>query len=178
MMSKFYKLMMGVTLLLGVGSCDSYAPYATHLDPELQTAGYIEEVTVYPSGSRMKAKLDTGAYTASLDARDIVFFEKDSEPWVRFSYINVDSSISTYEARQLSESLIKTHTSQKTVRPVVKMIIELGHKRVESRVNLVNRENFIYPLLLGREFLKDAKIIVNPAESFMLSENKLPKKSL
>ncbi len=141
-----------------------------------QEAGYIEEVVLFPGGHRIKAKLDTGAYTASLDARDISTFEKEGKEWVRFSYVTNDSEVIVFEAEKVEESSIKTHSDVKSLRPVVLLNIEVAGKRYPARVNLINRANFLYPLLLGREFMSDANIVVNPAETYRLSENTLPNK--
>ena len=51
--------------------------------------GWIENATLEPWGVKVKSKLDTGALTSSLHARNIERFEKDGEEWVRFE-VNVE----------------------------------------------------------------------------------------
>ena len=56
---------------------------ATAGDLELPVVGAVEWVTVEPAGLRMEARIDTGAETASVDARDIELFERDGDEPVR-----------------------------------------------------------------------------------------------
>lgn len=46
--------------------------------------GWIETIRLQPDGVELEAKLDTGADTSSLDARNIELFSRDGEKWVRF----------------------------------------------------------------------------------------------
>lgn len=47
--------------------------------------GWVENGLLLPENLPVKAKLDTGAQTSSLDAKDLRRFERDGEPWVRFT---------------------------------------------------------------------------------------------
>ena len=53
-----------------------------------QIVGRIEKVKICPENILFKAKLDTGADHSSLDAANIVEFERDGEKWVRFKVVN------------------------------------------------------------------------------------------
>ena len=53
--------------------------------------GLTENVGLPDFGLEVEAKLDTGAQTASLSARDITRFKRKGESWVRF-YLAVDSA--------------------------------------------------------------------------------------
>ena len=46
--------------------------------------GLIEKVILQPDNLLMNAKMDTGALTSSLDARNIKKFSKNGRDWVRF----------------------------------------------------------------------------------------------
>ena len=48
-------------------------------------------------GEVLKAKMDTGALTASLSAKDIETFTRDGEEWVRFRLATKDASNKVYE---------------------------------------------------------------------------------
>uniref|UniRef100_UPI00100A26DD putative ATP-dependent zinc protease n=1 Tax=Modicisalibacter coralii TaxID=2304602 RepID=UPI00100A26DD len=59
----------------------------TSVDPSLENmevVGRSEWVGFPTLGTYLKARLDTGANTGSLSARDITEFERDGEDWVRF----------------------------------------------------------------------------------------------
>lgn len=49
--------------------------------------GWIEQSWLMPERMQAKAKLDTGALTSSLDARNIHRYRKDGERWVRFDVV-------------------------------------------------------------------------------------------
>lgn len=49
--------------------------------------GWIEQSWLMPERMQAKAKLDTGALTSSLDARNIHRYKKDGERWVRFDVV-------------------------------------------------------------------------------------------
>ncbi len=56
-------------------------------------------------------------------------------------------------------------------RPVVMIPMKLGDKTAHVRVNLANRKNFIYPLLLGREAIIQFSGIIDPALKFNITTN-------
>jgi len=53
--------------------------------------GLNEHIAIPEFNLELSAKLDTGAQTASLSARDISRFKRNGETWVRF-YLAVDSA--------------------------------------------------------------------------------------
>ena len=74
--------------------------------------GRYEHIKVEEIGKILPAKMDTGAMTASLSARDIEQFKRDGEDWVRFR-LAVDGADDTlYEQRLLGISRIKTRAEE------------------------------------------------------------------
>lgn len=61
------------------------------LASEKNIYGLNEHVYIADIDMHMSAKLDTGAKTASLSARDIERFKRDGESWVRF-YLALDEA--------------------------------------------------------------------------------------
>ncbi len=53
--------------------------------------GWVEEGLIQPEDISVKIKLDTGALTSSLDAKDLERFEQEGEKWVRFTVELKDS---------------------------------------------------------------------------------------
>ncbi|UTN77268.1 ATP-dependent zinc protease [Pseudomonas aeruginosa] len=92
--------------------------------------GWIEQSWLMPERMQAKAKLDTGALTSSLDARNIHRYRKDGERWVRFDVVlpTADSKAPvsvTFERKVLR--LIKVRgAGGSDSRPVVAMDICLG----------------------------------------------------
>ncbi|WP_286979004.1 ATP-dependent zinc protease [Pseudomonas sp.] len=117
------------------------------------------------------AKLDTGAKTASLSARDIKRFKRDGETWVRF-YLAIDDAHSNPIERPLARvSKIKRRSGDYdpnekktyTARPVIELDICMGEALRKIEVNLTDRSAFQYPLLIGSEALKRFGAMVDPS---------------
>lgn len=135
---------------------------------DLRVMGYVERVVIHPEGLKLEAKLDTGATTSSLSARDISRFERDGRDWVRFSTLDPETGEDIVFERQLSRIVrIRRHLGEDTQeRPVVKLQVELGGIRHEREFSLIDRSNFEFPVLIGRNYLRDL-ILVDSAERFL-----------
>ncbi|BDM25218.1 ATP-dependent zinc protease [Pseudomonas sp. NPDC089428] len=125
-------------------------------------------------GETLKAKMDTGAFTASLSAKDIELFNRDGEEWVRFRLATKDADGKVYEHKVSRISKIKGRADEEdegdapevSKRPVVDLELCLGDVKRTVEVNLVDRSNFNYPLLVGSKALREFKAAVNPAKKF------------
>lgn len=141
-------------------------------DPTLY--GRYENITVSDIGQTFKAKMDTGAYTASLSAKDIERFTRDGEQWVRFRLATEDADGKVYEHKVARISKIKNRAEEDSEgdspetssRPVVDLELCLGEVKRRVEVNLVDRSSFNYPLLIGAKALREFKAAINPAEKY------------
>lgn len=120
--------------------------------------GWVEMADVEPWGTTVKAKLDSGALTSSLDARDIERFEKDGEEWVRFRIELKDEDSDEVLTEELEKPLYRDLTVRgaggRSERPVVLMEFCLGDTIYEEQVGLRDRSEMNYPLLLGRHTIE------------------------
>lgn len=143
--------------------------------------GWIEWVAVEPSMIPAKAKLDTGAKTSSLHAKNIEWFEKDGKDWVRFQF-SPNTKLSskrmlegktknfvTIEAPVYRSTLIKQHKRASAERPVIMHKFMLDGREYEAEFTLTDRSRFIYPVLLGRRFLEKTAI-VDPAHTYLRTQ--------
>ncbi|BCB59310.1 MULTISPECIES: ATP-dependent zinc protease [Halomonadaceae] len=116
--------------------------------------GWVENAYIEPWGIAVKAKLDSGALTSSLDARDIEMFEKEGEEWVRFRLKLEDQESGDTFSDQIERPLYREQTVRgaggRDERPVVLMDVCMGDTIYEEQFSLRDREEMIYPLLLGR----------------------------
>ncbi|MCO7514218.1 ATP-dependent zinc protease [Pseudomonas guariconensis] len=137
--------------------------------------GRYEYITLPEIGETLKAKMDTGALTASLSARDIERFTRDGEQWVRFRLATKDADGKVYEHKLARISKIKARSDEEddegetleaARRPVVELELCLGEVKRTVEVNLADRSNFNYPLLIGAKALREFKAAVNPARKF------------
>ena len=63
--------------------------------------GGIEKVFLDPPGLFFKARIDTGAKTSSLNALDMVEFERDGKPYIKFNIIHPDTGEKTLLTRRI-----------------------------------------------------------------------------
>lgn len=126
----------------------------------LEVFGWVERVELFDGALSVKAKLDTGAATSSLDAASIERFERDGKRWVRFVVVDPDTEKEQeLERRVVRNVRIVRHNGQSQRRPVVMLDICFGPFHREIEFNLVDRSNFIYPVLLGRNVLQDTALV-------------------
>jgi len=136
--------------------------------------GRYENIALPEIGETLKAKMDTGAYTASLSAKDIELFTRDGEDWVRFRLATKNANGKVYEHKLARISKIKNRADEEeegdapelSRRPVVDLELCLGDVKRTVEVNLVDRSSFNYPLLVGAKALREFKAAVNPAKKF------------
>ena len=127
----------------------------------LDTLGWLEWAWLQPQNIRLKTKLDTGAKTSSIDATNIVKFERHGKDWVRFTIPFAsrpeDSDHAadvTMEKPVIKTIRIKDHVHEASTRYVVRLGICIGGKMFDTPVSLSDRSHFNYPFLLGRTALK------------------------
>ena len=137
---------------------------------EKNIVGWIEYVTLFPQTMKLKAKLDTGARNSSLNAVNVSQFKRNGESFVRFDLTNWKGRTETIEARVTRTAKIKQHISEPERRPVIQIAICLGAVYKQVEVNLVDRSNFNYQMLIGRSFLKGG-FLIDPAKTFTLQPN-------
>ena len=126
----------------------------------LPVYGFVEKVFIGPKKLKFKAKLDSGAGTSSIHAVDTVEFERDGKKWVRFYMENPRTGEKIEFERKLKRyARVKEHKGDFQRRPVVLMDVKLGQTYIEREFTLADRNNFLYPVLLGRNFLSGIALI-------------------
>jgi hypothetical protein len=129
--------------------------------------GQAEYVVIGDNLIQLKARIDTGATTTSVGAHNITVFERDGKRWVRFTVKDTFSG-DNFELEQpmTREVGIKQHSADKDVRAVVKLPLTLGRISATVEVTLNNRDEFEYPILIGRNFL-DGRIAVDVSKEYI-----------
>jgi len=149
-------------LLLCVLSSEAMAEIA-----DLKILGWVENAYLPDPGLEVKAKLDSGAETSSLDALVIKKFRKGGERWVRFSITDRDSGNEfTLVKKRVRTIGVVQHDGSRQTRPVVLLDICVGGQQMTTEVSLIDRSEFNYPLLLGRSALA-AFALIDPGGVFL-----------
>lgn len=120
--------------------------------------GWLEKTRIEPWGVTVKAKLDSGALTSSMHAENIERFRKNKEDWVRFTVEVRDEVTDETVSKEFERPVYRRSRIRgaggEDVRPVVKMQICIKDVIYEEQFSLRDRENMLYPVLLGRRTLK------------------------
>lgn len=135
--------------------------------------GRYEYIQLPQIGQTLKAKMDTGAMTASLSARDIEQFQRDGEGWVRFRLAIDEADDQVFEKPLARVTEIKNRAEEGSsgepsysARPVVDMDICLGEEKRTIEVNLTDRSHFDYPLLIGASAIRKLDAAIDPANRY------------
>lgn len=132
----------------------------------LAMIGYVETVAIFPGNIRVTAKIDTGARTSSLDARDIEPFRKDGKKWVRFTVHGDDNTSSQMELLVARTVRIRRADEELDRRYVIKLGICLGSFYKMAEVNLEERKRMRYRMLIGRNFTAGV-FAIDPNSQFL-----------
>ena len=123
--------------------------------------GEVEWLWIEAVNRVYEARVDTGATTSSISALDITPFEKDGKRWVRFR-LSPDDSGDSFEVEAPLVRYVRIRqasTDELDRRPVAKLTVRLGKMTEVGEFTLNDRTEMNYPILLGREFLKDIAIV-------------------
>jgi len=134
---------------------------------ELVILGWVEHVVLVEPGIRLRAKLDSGAETSSLDARIIKKFRQGGKRWVRFAVTNPRTGEEHVLVRERERTIgVVQHDGVNQVRPTVRVQMCVSDRLLDVEVSLVDRGEFTYRLLLGRSALESFALI-DPGNTFL-----------
>ncbi|MGD8567595.1 MAG: RimK/LysX family protein [Gammaproteobacteria bacterium] len=133
---------------------------------DTRVIGWIEKVKL-DDGLIITAKIDTGARHSSLNVKDHKLFRKKGESWIRFPVTGTNGKTVTIERQIIRYADVKRKGYRAQRRPVVQMAYCLADVSKMVEVNLVDRTQFKYPMLVGRSFLRD-DFVVDPSITFTI----------
>lgn len=157
-----------IGLLSGAGCSLQKTQAVGSLEQQTQTVGWIEKARIPGVEKEIKAKLDTGAETTSINAEILEKPDKDSESggMIKFQFTNGEGIKEVFERPIVRWVQIKSREGADIRRPVVRMKLCVAGRWIEDEVNLADRDDFNYPVLIGRNMLKQGKLVVNSSETF------------
>ena len=120
----------------------------------------------------IKARVDSGAKTSSLQAANIKIVNRGANEWVKFevSPLQENRSIAIEcQARLVDRRMVKSSSGISEVRLVIKTPVTIGDSTFDIELTLANRDTMEFRMLLGREALNE-RFIVNPAVNYQLQD--------
>ena len=137
--------------------------------------GAAEWVWLKPANKILRVRIDTGAATSSLSTTNIEKFERDGKNWVRFQLVEEGQPGLTIEARLRRTVKVRQASMKKSERRyVVRLTLQLGDFMEEAEFTLADRANMRYPVLLGREFLRDVALVDVSKKYIQAKPQRLP----
>lgn len=128
--------------------------------------GYLEHVQIGNLALELKGKLDTGADTSSIHARDVEVYKRGKrDNWVRFRIVGRGGRSIRYDQNVIRFVQIKTKVGGTIRRPVIRIPLCVGGVTGRAEINLADRAEFEYDVLVGREFLAN-RVVVDPGQTF------------
>ena len=115
----------------------------------------------------LKVKVDTGARSSSLHVDSIQEIERNGHTWLRFVVATrrrgaalVACEAPAYDCRDVTDS-----GGHVTSRWFIRTLVRLAGVEWEAEINLTNRCNMLFPMLLGRSALS-GRFRVDPSVSY------------
>lgn len=128
--------------------------------------GWQERVDLPLLGlTNLKAKIDTGARTSALHASDIVEFERDGVPWVRFhTRFDDDARDTDVECPIHERREIKNTSGVPEPRIIVRTKFRIAKRLWTIDLSLAERTEMKFRMIVGRTALRRHKILVHPGK--------------
>lgn len=143
---------MGLMLVLTFAMLFLLIP-GTVIAKEKIAIGLVEDVILLPWGVKLPARIDTGAATSSLDARDLKVQDGMAEFKLSEKYGGLQLRLPIIDWRYVRSAEARER------RPVVEMEFCIGPKQLRIKVNLNDRSMVKHPLILGRNALKENFVV-------------------
>ena len=117
-------------------------------------------IWVDAANDAFQARVDTGATTSSISAQEITIFERNGKNWVRFflSHQEMDDKIQIEAPWCVTCGSVRLPADDLDRRPVV-LAVRIGDMTEKAEFTLKDRSDMTFPVLLGREFLKDIAVV-------------------
>lgn len=128
-------------------------------DHRLNTIGEVEPLYLPPLKTPFRSRVDTGAATSSIDARNIRFFERDGEKWVAFTVTNRLNNESHRFEKKIHKQVSIKRIEDSEKRTLVEMDVKLGNETFTALFSLADRRKFEYQGLIGRNIITGRAIV-------------------
>ncbi len=140
--------------------------------------GWQERVDLPLLGlTNLRAKIDTGARTSALHATDIVEFERDGEPWVRFhSRFDDDTHDKDVECPIHDRRDITNTSGIPESRIVIRTRFRIANKLWRIDLSLTERTEMRFRMIVGRTALRRHMILVDPGKRNLTTLERKPKR--
>jgi len=121
--------------------------------------GGIEPIMIDDMENLFDARIDSGADTSSIDAKNIKFFERDGKPWVKFEVINRETGEYKLFKKPIARNVKIKKLSSYDRRKVVLLDVKFGNLNLQREFTLTDRSKYEYQVLIGRNLINGIALI-------------------
>ena len=117
----------------------------------------------------IKAKVDTGARTSSLHARDLEYYDEEGVSRVSFTLSPRQRSMKDklrVSAEVVGFKTVKSSSGCEERRPVVRTRVLVAGRELNAELTLTNRSKMGFRMLLGRAAMRKG-FVVFPGKSYL-----------
>ncbi|MBW4936067.1 RimK/LysX family protein [Marinobacter sp. F4206] len=141
-------------------SADASRGLADRLKGKL-IVGEVERIYLADPGQVYTARIDSGAETSSIDARNITRFERDGSNWVRFDVPvpGTDELVTLEKEVSRRVKVAQASAENPERRIVVELQFAIGDYQQVAEFSLTDRDDLSYEVLIGRNVLRDVMLI-------------------
>ena len=128
--------------------------------------GWQERIDLPDLGlTNLKTKIDTGARTSALHATDIVEFDRDGAPWVRFhTRFDDDAHDTDVECPVFDRRKITNTSGVPETRIVIRTRFRIAKRLWNIDLSLTERTEMRFRMIVGRTALRRHSILVDPGK--------------
>ncbi|MBE9017549.1 hypothetical protein C7Y66_21850 [Chroococcidiopsis sp. CCALA 051] len=172
-------IVLSLGMLSATGCSIQQSQAVNSSSQQTQIVGWVENGKIAGVDKEVKVKLDTGAKTTSINAEILEKPDKETESGgtIRFRFLDGEGNKEVFERPIVRWVEIKSREGSDIRRPVVRMRFCLAGRWIEEEVNLADRDDFNYPVLIGRNMLKQGKLAVDSSQTFT-TEPSCPKQEV
>nr|WP_244288311.1 RimK/LysX family protein [Leptospira congkakensis] len=117
---------------------------------------------------KLRARVDTGAKSCSIHAVNIERITENGEVFVFFDTF-VDEKPVRLKSKFVKEAKVTSTSGVSETRIIISEVMKMGKYKEEVIINLNDRTNLTYPILIGRNFLM-GKFLVDVSLSHALGD--------
>ncbi|MDX1331868.1 MAG: 30S ribosomal protein S6--L-glutamate ligase [Robiginitalea sp.] len=120
----------------------------------------------------IKARVDSGAKTSSIQASNTKIVMRGGHEWVQFEVhpLQKDRRITIpCEAPLIDRRTVRSSSGVSEERLVVRTPLRLGDQKFDIELTLTNRDNMDFRMLLGREALS-GRYVVDPGQMLLMGD--------
>ncbi|TGL60011.1 ATP-dependent zinc protease [Leptospira jelokensis] len=117
---------------------------------------------------KLRARIDTGALSCSINAINIERVVENGETYILFDTF-VNEKPVRLKSKFVKEAKVTSTSGVSEKRIMISELMKIGKYKEETMINLNDRNNLNYPILVGRNFLR-GKFLVDVSLSHQLGD--------